>query len=797
MLGVKSAILHYENPESLKTHCLRTIIKDPCRIKFNRFKIPQEIGELLMATYKDHALYHVFTPETCDLFLSQLRHEFVPLRKLNLSGLPVLDGLVWRMSESYGSAIEELDLSGCQPIDQMSSFTVRKIFSLFPNVHTLDLGSSISKAIHQKYECVERPQQAARLIPDMRLRKLSARDIQPDFTASQALVDSYLMEVLSQKMAESLTYLDLSMCTIGDGGALKYFKNLETLILYNSQLNFPRIIWTICRLSNLRFLDLSKQYLETSETCIDQESEPDQSLLHLLVKRLPRLTGLDISCTNLAGRKDRYISAFESRLENPFEFLGLFHTTNDTAYRSSLPARVIAGDANESQILNACRAYVNRPDQLARALSDLYNLYKSMTPNENGHQVSMALKAVAPALGRHLINEQVMISATAALWSMVKVSAGARNKDDEMVRKEITSRLLDAMEFHRRSRAILINGGLILLFLPEVVYEYYRVAKMALVMCSDPCPRQQGFGATLMNTLACQVSCEQKAHIAEQGVVEAMMEIIKNKINEVSGDDTLETAWSALWNITDETPVNCQRFLAANGLEAFKNCMDAFSNNKEVLRNIMGLLGNVAECKELRSQFMKEDTINRFYFLLSSNIDGIECSYNAGGILANILSDGEATWNEKLPEQIPRSIICKRLRLVIDSWPINSRRNINYRSFEPIVRLLHHSVTPEAQYWAVFALTNLTRVNPAKYCPMLEPHDGLKMLRSLAENPKSTEPYVNNLARIAVYQYERFQAEGTLSGLEQCKSTDLEVVKNFRAESSVSGDGASETGEPI
>ena len=37
-------------------------------------------------------------------------------------------------------------------------------------------------------------------------------------------------------------------------------------------------------------------------------------------------------------------------------------------------------------------------------------------------------------------------------------------------------------------------------------------------------------------------------------------------------DDVMETAWSAMWNVTDETPVNCERFLNAGGMFLFLKC---------------------------------------------------------------------------------------------------------------------------------------------------------------------------------------------------------------------------------
>lgn len=46
----------------------------------------------------------------------------------------------------------------------------------------------------------------------------------------------------------------------------------------------------------------------------------------------------------------------------------------------------------------------------------------------------------------------------------------------------------------------------------------------------------------------------------------------------------------------------------------------------------------------------------------------------------------------------------------IERWDISSERNINYRSFLPLLRLLDIYHTPQCQHWAVWALANLTTV---------------------------------------------------------------------------------------
>lgn len=62
--------------------------------------------------------------------------------------------------------------------------------------------------------------------------------------------------------------------------------------------------------------------------------------------------------------------------------------------------------------------------------------------------------------------------------------------------------------------------------------------------------------------------------------------------------------------------------------------------------------------------------------LLESKADGIEVSYNACGVLSHIMFDGPEAWGICEPQ---REEVEERMWAAIQSWDINSRRNINYR----------------------------------------------------------------------------------------------------------------------
>ena len=44
-------------------------------------------------------------------------------------------------------------------------------------------------------------------------------------------------------------------------------------------------------------------------------------------------------------------------------------------------------------------------------------------------------------------------------------------------------------------------------------------------------------------------------------------------------DEVLETAWSTMWNVTDETPINCERFLDGGGMQLFLQCKEVSTSN--------------------------------------------------------------------------------------------------------------------------------------------------------------------------------------------------------------------------
>lgn len=228
------------------------------------------------------------------------------------------------------------------------------------------------------------------------------------------LTDSSLFHSrsLSYILQDRLEYLDLSKCkSIGSGTLFLNLRNLKVLILYNVP-KLDQALIAISKLTTLQYLDISASV----DTYGHGYKHPEVQL-QLISLGLPNLTHLDISGTNLAGPRCEHIRGLSNRYTRPFEFLGLYNTSNEAAYTPNIPAIKIAGDATEEQILTACEAYYDRIDLLKKTLNDLFQCFRF---ENNFKDLNRALDIVLFAMRRHLNEKQIQITASASLFYIVK-----------------------------------------------------------------------------------------------------------------------------------------------------------------------------------------------------------------------------------------------------------------------------------------------------------------------------------------------------------------------------------------
>lgn len=584
------------------------------------------------------------------------------------------------------------------------------------------------------------------------LRSLSLRDINAFRPIDGVYIENVPIIERVIRPLKSLTHLDLCDChlerkTLEEIGDLD-LPNLMSLSLCDVLNGCETALDNLCKLKTLRHLDVS-QGDDTTMFLPVQYPKPTERL-QALIASMPNLRSLDVSGTNLAGYAPIYRTShrLEAKLKEDdpsdddvglpgsdgrqFNFLGLLNCADNASHRKNIPANKVTGDFSEEQILLAVHVYRDKPSLLTRGFNYLFNRFRFETVKAH----CSALESILSGMERNKHDKHVQISGSASLFYIVKGSK--KERITHIQKRRIIACLLDAMERHLAEHTMMRNGCLTLCHfnIPfEVLYCYNRLVQILLQMLrrdynDDFLLR---IGIFLLNSLACQVEGEHKKILGESGVVEIMSNIIKLKVEHHVCDEILEVCWSTLWNVTDETETNCVKFMDRGGMYLFLDCFKMFPDKEELLRNMMGLMGNIAEVQKLRKDLMNSEYVTVFTNFLESTKDGIEVSYNAAGVLSHMLSDGEHAWTIDIP---PRQEVIRRIVQAIKRWPLDSKRNINYRSFGPILHLARCYQSHASQYWAIWALCNLTQVYPEKYCQLLKDEGGIDLLEIVMKDPR-------------------------------------------------------------
>uniref|UniRef100_A0A1A8G5L0 Protein zer-1 homolog n=1 Tax=Nothobranchius korthausae TaxID=1143690 RepID=A0A1A8G5L0_9TELE len=564
------------------------------------------------------------------------------------------------------------------------------------------------------------------------------------------------------KPLRSITSLDLSNVNLQGAAFLSQWRDrLASLVLYNVELS-EELLCTILELVNLRHLDISREGRKSTKF------QMSRKILTAVVQRLVHLVSLDISghvmldnCTvphfeEAMGRPSTEPSKSSiipfQELKRPLQFLGLYDTTLCSV--THIPAYKVTGSKNEDQVLNAIEAYTEfRPELAHRAINQLFDIARI----QHCSQLLRALQLVIAALKCHKFDKSVQVTGSAALFYLTNTDY--RSDQSVRLRRDVIQVVLNGMEQYQEV-TVQRNCCLTLcnFSIPEELeFQYSRVNQLLLKIL-EPARQDesiQRIAVHLCNALVCQVDNHHKEAVGKMGFVKTMLNLIQKKLQDQTCDQVMEFSWSALWNITDETPDNCQMFLNCRGMSLFLDCLKEFPDKQELHRNMLGLLGNVAEVRALRPQLLTPQFITVFSNLLESKADGIEVSYNACGVLSHIMFDGPEAWAMDEPR---RDAVMDRMWDAIQSWDVGSRRNINYRSFEPILRLLPQGIAPVSQHWATWALFNLVSVYPGKYCPLLIKEGGIHLLEKVLEL-ESSHPETKDMARKVMEQCENFKED--------------------------------------
>ena len=265
---------------------------------------------------------------------------------------------------------------------------------------------------------------------------------------------------------------------------------------------------------------------------------------------------------------------------------------------------MIAGSSTEEQLLVAGRHYSDRQHIMASVLGDLINVVSGVQLDKLEEILDVTVSAATKFPASNKIQNLVVIM----MYYLLPLVQDKPNYN-VLVKRRILTMMLDIMERSRGSDSMLVKHSFMVMWrmkIPEdLMCSFEEVVDMLLATGEhysnhDMDEYIQKSVVHMLNTLVCHIFGDVKKLVGIK-VIDSMLEVVRTKVAREVCDEMHEVAWSVMWNVTDETEENSQRFLDQNGMELFLECKKKFSEKLDLLKNMMGLLGNVAEVKSCRS----------------------------------------------------------------------------------------------------------------------------------------------------------------------------------------------------
>ncbi|KAK6621766.1 hypothetical protein RUM44_001573 [Polyplax serrata] len=722
---IVNGVIMYESPETLQDLCINCIannLESLCRpvqycdgvtgltsklvFKDREAYFHSEISEHLLTVLCNKGKLTDLNITLFDSKSTRLRH--VHLQNANLltrKGLRILKGHCINSLEATGLKVTVNDLIMC-----LGDWTLQNLKSLnVARCSFLELDST-------KYCVVV----ALSKLHNLRYLNVSCTEF-----------NTHGLGIVCEDLPE-LEALDISNTNVDDISALRKCKNrLQSLALCNLKISNYSVIPVLLDLKELRVLDWSDDR-EVNPFEIFSPVKARVSQLLQSVDRLPHLISLDISGKDDINIKD--VSVFLETRPNTI-FLGLLYSDVcysdrfvDVRHSEYNPKLVVTGTASETQVLESLRRYSARPLYVQKTL---YNLFR-LTPTYTRPRVDI-IKLVLKGMALHPMQFAVQMAATACLYNLTKGELAA--KIHPSILKDVVELTLTAMENFPKHYQMQKNTLLTLCsdrILQDVQFDKYRCARLVLIcLCNFDDTSINRMSVAICSILAAKI-CTNETHLlgAQPVFMRKLLEIVRNKVETQCVDITIKFTLSALWNLTDESPLTCKVFLEEGGMALFLSVLEVFAGECAVETKVLGLINNIAEVAELRRQLMipKFILILRKLLVTSGHID---VSYFAAGIIAHLASDGPEAWTIS---DISRDFILQELATAVELWGMPEGEMVAYRSFHPFFPLLAKHDTYQLQLWAAWAIRHVCAKNARKYCPMLMEEGGYKIIYDLSTN---------------------------------------------------------------
>ncbi|KAM9450398.1 protein zer-1 homolog isoform 1-T1 [Clarias gariepinus] len=544
------------------------------------------------------------------------------------------------------------------------------------------------------------------------------------------------LEVLLKPL-DNLRALDLSSMSLPRPAFLAQWREqLTSLVLYNVYLN-EELITTVLCMRRLRHLDISCEIHHHSVFQLTRE------ILTNIIQILGNLVSLDISghimldnCIVPSIKEavgppsiepcKSSIFPFQG-LKRPLQFLGLYNTPLCDV--THIPAFKVTGSKNEEQVLNAIEAYTeHRPELAHTAIRQLYNFVLIQQCNNLGR----ALQLVTAALKCHKYNKRIQKTGSEALGYMI--GSESWRFQSVKIRRQAIEVIVNGLEKYQEFIVTRTSCQTLCKFkIPgELDFQYHRIS-LLLEKIMESLINSEMLSLiwyTYKAIFLKETNNDHEDAVSIMGFIKAMLNLIQKKLHDTLNYGVILYSWMELSEITAGKPNFCQMFLKCSGMKVFLDCLKAFPSSELLHCNMLGLLWNVAEVKELRPQLLTKQVITAVSNLLCKKTNGIKVSYNACEFLSHIMLDGPEVWTVENPN---RDMVIEKMVGAIQSWDVTSYQIIEYRSFESILPLLSQSISPVSQHWAMWTLYRLVFIDPKIYSELLVKEGGIALLQRVLQ----------------------------------------------------------------
>lgn len=528
---------------------------------------------------------------------------------------------------------------------------------------------------------------------------------------------------------------------------------LRHLSLFGTYLSVSDLENTIFKLERLVSLDLGWPDRQTNNI---NHYRPRAITIWKILDSFPCLRSLDISGTSWAQMlyheaelEDNKLVLKLDRERKPLEFLGLWGSYASKIKNIHLLADRISGEETADQLISCLEMYIHIPRIVCSVLENIPDKLQGGSFERPFYLLDLLIRCVK----LYHFNSRMMSDCVSCIYFQMQACIGSLNSSQKRELTDVATILMENnMNESFIQRQLLRNSMILLasLQLPrDVLYNFDYVITLSLKILRE-LKDDDDVGvvaANLCNILVASVELDVKTFVRKHRYIETMIDLIEGRLYSKTGDEFLDCLWSTLWNVTDETPANSEDLIGKGILELFKRCYRQFPTRNELHRNMAGLLGNIAEVHYLRKHLAQDELINIFCALALVPDSGVEVGYNACGIMSNLLVD-----DSDILKNVDRQMLRDKIRQSVLSWNVDVARNINYRTFKPLLALLTCPTEPEAHLWVMWALHNLCQ-RDTKYSDMIRKEGGVEMIRGLIDT--TADQHLKQMASGVVEKCER------------------------------------------